>query len=425
MTRSLFFIFLFLFASEVFAQIRSPFYQSFDYSFNFWRESVDNPAVPGSDVLMMDLHRWTPRKRSNYFQNYWYYDSEGGLVGNPEIPFSRQDLKPYDLIQWEEPERHEFVKVPGRKGRSLKLTTLDQYDNAGAIDDDFRSRTEIILNPEHGEGSEYFYSWSFLIPDDGDHPDDRMPDNIIGQWHEPENKDWILDDAKPPFFLIYKNNPSTSGNLRQLGIMYGLRYKDTDGRISGNYFSFPIEKEIEKGKWTDIILHIYWSAESDKGFLEIWINGEKVRYNGMDRFYDANLYTDTNGVSYPNYLKIGQYRQGQTLTQSIYIDDLRIGSSFEEVNSRISLQECATEKQVSIKDWIYTNEVIGNGRYQFFFPEIDKMISQKSPRFKVKKRWADGKDTLQVMSRFGPYKKSNTTDGFGETCTLIFNDSSF
>lgn len=400
------------------AQIAAPYYQNFDKEFNFWSLSFENNYVPNSQRLIFDLQRWAPREKNNYFQNYWYLSESGELIGNPDLPFVRQDLKPQNEITWDEPERMQFVRVKGRKGKSIKLTTLDQFDNAGGIDDSIRSRTEIVIYPEHGEDTEFYYSWSFLIPNNQEHPDDPVADNIIAQWHEPIDKTWNVQNAQPPFFLSYKNDTQAKDNYRKLGVMYGLRYDDNnDGKMEGGFHSFPVNINIEKGKWTDIVLHIKWSSDSKKGFLEMWVNGEQVVYQGETRFYAANLYTDRLGKTYPNIFKIGQYRIGQSNTQSIYIDDFRIGKRFEEVNTRLKITNCENEKgSIQTGDILRVNEVIGASTYQFYIVNADKIISSRKPFIKMKKKWLTGGSELEIKARVGVYSKQNLVDGFGHSC---------
>ena len=305
---------------------------------------------------------------------------------------------------------------------SVKLTTLDQYDNSGGIDDTIRSRTEIVISPEHTEGSAFFYSWSFMIPTD-EHPDDPISDNIIAQWHEPINIDWEFSNVQPPFFLTYKNDVIAKDNIRNLGVMYGLRYGNKfQGRYEGNYHSFPIEGKIEKGKWNDIILHIHWSSNPLEGFMEMWLNGEKIDIEGVSKFYAANMYTDTSGNTHPNFMKIGQYRLGQTNTQSVYIDDFRIGNRFEEVNVRTEIIDCKEKMVVSNGDILRLNEVIGANAYQFYFINKNKIRTRKRPYLKIKKSWLLHNDDNYVKARIDVFKKTNMNEGFGKPCHLTFID---
>lgn len=402
------------------SQISAPYYQSFDYEFNFWSKNHENQYVPGSQRLIFDLHRWAPREKSTYFRNYWYISESGELIGNPNLPLARKDLKPQNEITWNEPERMQFVRINGRKGKSVKLTTLDQYDNAGGIDDSIRSRTEIVIYPEHGEDSEFYYSWSFLIPNNQEHPDDSVTDNIIAQWHEPIDKTWNAQNVQPPFFLTYKNDVKAKDNHRKLGVMYGLRYDDNnDGKMEGGFHSFPVNVNIEKGSWTDIILHIKWSSDPNIGFLEIWVNGEKVAYQGKTKFYAANLYTDQLGETYPNIFKFGQYRLGQTNTQSIYVDDFRIGKQLEEVNTRLSFLNCEYEnKNIQSGDILKVNKVIGAKIYQFYIVNTNKIVNSRKPSLKVKKKWLTSGEKVEVKARVGVYSKQNKKDGFGKSCTF-------
>lgn len=415
--KKLLFSFIFTVSILLTAQIQAPFYQSFDREFNFWSFNSENRYVPGKDFLQFSLERWAPRHQSDYFKNYWYYTKDGQLIGNPNQSIVKQDLKPQERINWNEPKRHEFVRISGRKGKSLKLTTLDNFDNAGGINDTIRSRTEIKIKPEHGENSEFYYSWSFMIPENEEHPDDVVQDNIIAQWHEPINIKWNVKNEQPPFFLIYKNDVHAKNNQRELGIMYGLRY---DQNLVKHH-SFRSNVNIEKGKWNEVVLHIKWSSDPKIGFLEIWINGEKVVNDGISKFYAANLYTDINGFSHPNFLKLGQYRLGQTTTQSIYLDEFRIGKSYEEVSLDLKFNNCESPKTVRKKEKIWTQEPIGINTYQFLFVDEQKVITSRKPYLKwPNKKWAKQNKEYEVKVRPGIYSKNNLSDGFGDSCVFQF-----
>lgn len=418
--RNLLFFVVFLFSINLFAQLKAPYYQSFDTEFNFWKESDQNKYVPNHDILMFSLERWERRKKKNYFDRFWVKTEDGTVKGNKK---KKRDLKPQNEINWDnEPERLQFVRFPDRKGKSLKLITLDNYDNAGGITDDKRSRTEIKVKPKHGEGTDYYYAWSFLIPDNEEHEDSEVKDNIIAQWHEDVRDDWKLGKVSPPFFLTYKNDPTTKDNERELGIMYGERYEDKNEKSTGKYYSFRADEKIRKGEWTDVVMHIKWSTKNEEGFLELWINGKKVKHKGEDKFYSANIYEDKSGKVHPNYLKIGQYRLGQKNTQIIYLDDFRIGNTFDEVNTRLTFKNCSKdrEKPTEIAGKLRVNKVYGAKGYQFYFPELDRMETSKKPYLKRihRKKWLKKGRTYEVKARVNTFNKSDKKQGFGESCYI-------
>lgn len=87
----------------------------------------------------------------------------------------------------------------------------------------------------------------------------------------------------------------------------------------------------DKNLWTDWVLHIKFSPDSD-GLVEIWKNGKKVLTKK-----GKNTYNDVVG----NYFKIGIYKYGwddgyfsTTTTRTLYYDEVRIGdenSSYSDV----------------------------------------------------------------------------------------------
>lgn len=410
-------IILFFIGKTVLSQIPVPFYQSFDHYIDFWSVYDDNPKVLNYDRTYYDLERWVPREQKKYTWHYWNLTSDGEIISTIN---KTRDLKPYETIEWNEEERYGFVKTKEKKGKVLKLMTLDNYDNAGGINDTIRSRTEFKVHSRHGEGSEYYYAWSFLVPNDNNYKDEGSFQTIIAQWHEDTDVEWTVKNAQPPFFLVMENDENATDNKRNLYIIYGLRYDDNeDGVHEGDYHSFSLGKILNKGEWIDFIMKIHWSASPEKGFLEFWVNGEKIIDQGESRFYAANLYTNLQGDIHPNYLKIGQYRLGQTNRQVVYIDEFRMGKTLDQVNIRTKIKNCEKDKVFRVGDELILNEVYQAKGYQIYFINNDKIFTSKNNVFKLPNRkWIKKGEPLEIKTRLNIYNKRNKTEGFGESCFI-------
>jgi hypothetical protein len=87
--------------------------------------------------------------------------------------------------------------------------------------------------------------------------------------------------------------------------------------------------KIEKGKWYDVIAHMYWN-EDHSAYQEIWINGKPITpFNGVDyKYYHRNLFNRAG-----NYFKFGQYRgkKKSEQTNTIYFDEVKIGTIITNV----------------------------------------------------------------------------------------------
>ncbi|WP_281990841.1 heparin lyase I family protein [Aquimarina aggregata] len=359
---------------------------------------------------------------------FWRPETQGGHTMHPLDPNNNWDMEVWNNNGYNSDGvvRVSTVHSPIRthdNNKSIRIQVKDENDNAGGIDDG-RSRAEVKVFPQHGDGDEFFYAWSFLIPDTDEHPDDIISDNIIAQWHEKNEIVWENNrKVQPPFFLTFKNDKNRNQNdkKRNLHIMYGFRYSENGNQ--GDFKSFTLTDAIEKGSWQDVIMHIKWSTDPSIAFMEMWINDSKVidPNTGEDIFYKANLYRDSESLSpQPNYFKLGQYRLGQTIAQSIYIDEFRIGNTKEEVNMRTSLiaDDCGrilTYDNMTIS----CNEVIGARGYHFYFPNEDKIIYSKRPSIDLAfLDWIDLNTTYDIQCRVALYDESNRTDLFGSVCKV-------
>lgn len=135
-------------------------------------------------------------------------------------------------------------------------------------------------------------------------------------------KDWVNDPApelvtqwqslkgvSPPLAL-WSNN----GNWEV--VLFGVSHK--------------VIGALESNKWTDFVFHVKWSTGAD-GLIEIWKDGIK-----QPSISGANTYSGYPG----NYMKNGIYKwpwahpdkyTSKTTKRVIYIDDVRIGSSYKDV----------------------------------------------------------------------------------------------
>ncbi len=181
-------------------------------------------------------------------------------------------------------------------------------------------RTELAIYDCAKYKSEAFYGFSFMI--DTAYSDMRfnllcqwqdLPYYIQGEWWEPTP---TLHGSSPPLALVYAD-----GNLE-----LKINEDPSSDQHTVVISSIP---SIEKGKWYDMVFHVYWSDEND-GFIEAWVNGNFFTpYNGTNhKYYKRNLFNRTG-----NYFKFGQYR-GHIKpigVNAVYFDEIKIGSSYNDV----------------------------------------------------------------------------------------------
>lgn len=190
----------------------------------------------------------------------------------------------------------EVVKDRVRKGQYAIKVLLAPNDKSS------KDRVELVLHSGPGRskpGDERYYGFSALIPEDFKAGSEDY--FILTQWHG-------NDSGRPPLTLHYEGGKLVVKGNRHRGIIW-----------SGS---------VEKGKWFDMVFHVKWSTDED-GFLEVWKNGEHIvalrgkTCNGADvrNFRNPNIY-----------VKFGGYRgRNVDTTQTFYLDEYRIGNSYEGV----------------------------------------------------------------------------------------------
>lgn len=82
-------------------------------------------------------------------------------------------------------------------------------------------------------------------------------------------------------------------------------------------FNFGI---IQRGAWTDLLIHHKWSPDSNVGFVEVFVNGQLAL---------PLTNTKTMENSNPLFLSVGHYRDlaPTTGTSVLYFDEVRVGTS--------------------------------------------------------------------------------------------------
>ncbi len=231
----------------------------------------------------------------------------------PEVNAFADGFETGDFRNWimntARPSSAVIVSDPVRDGNhaaKIKLAPGD-ISNGG-------NRAEIINYNFLPYKSEVYYAWSFMIPED--YQENNLW-QMLCQFHNVPN--WIIGetwdnctDRVPPVAMLYMNDRISLW-------VNSIRYNEE------MIADFP----ATKGVWINIVWHIKWSLDDD-AFVEILKDGEYITpFNGTDnKFYRENLYNKVG-----NYLKIGLYRDNNiTSTNTIYIDEFRIGPSLEAVS---------------------------------------------------------------------------------------------
>jgi hypothetical protein len=203
---------------------------------------------------------------------------------------------------WGEKTMHSDCSIAiasnARRGKSLRMTLIKGEG----------MRTELGTLPINAP-QEGWYGFSLFFPETFEN--DVNPESIV-QWHSFPDKgeEW----RSAPLFIGTLN-----GNL--------ILEQRTDSVKITNGSTITYKRDIiaalEKGVWSDYVVHAKWSHKSD-GLLEIW-KDDKLIFTKKG----ANCYNDT---WFP-FFKIGIYSwdftksKMKTDTRVIYIDEVRLGNA--------------------------------------------------------------------------------------------------
>jgi hypothetical protein len=142
------------------------------------------------------------------------------------------------------------------------------------------------------EGDERWYQWSTM-------PDAAFPADqgwtVLGQWHADL-------DGSPPVAI---NTGPVNVASDRWGVV--LSTWNAPGQPGPTYT--PWSAPVTRGAWTDVKLHIKWSARDDVGFVELWVDGAPQTFTaepckGQTRCMVRTLMPGGGGI----YYKQGYYR---------------------------------------------------------------------------------------------------------------------
>lgn len=157
------------------------------------------------------------------------------------------------------------------------------------------NRSEFKYLPEERftrSGKETFFGWSFYLPE------------LLTETRH-ETGYW-----------------ESQGSWRQM-FRFNIVGGDFSFQASGENKAFwSLSDFATPGKWQDVAMHIHWSTDPEKGFVEIWLNGKHQQRN-----YLATLANDED----PMFVQLGILRDQQDVVERILLDNIRHGKSMEAV----------------------------------------------------------------------------------------------
>ena len=208
------------------------------------------------------------------------------------------------------------------KSTIIKGTDVSNENHSGP-------RAEVVFSDSSrhfhlfSEGDSVWYHWYTLFPNSYQIDPGWQ---VWTQWHQGAKTGPELTPADCHDLTISCTPTvefSASGSilsLRVLGHVYNhnpVKCSDTD---CGYKWKADLQSKI--GHWFDILLHVKWSKDPTVGFMEMYVDGNKV----LDKSnHFSTLDIDKNGNPIPVYLKQGLYRANKIgVDETIYHADMTV-----------------------------------------------------------------------------------------------------
>jgi polysaccharide lyase-like protein len=196
----------------------------------------------------------------------------------------------------------------GSGAKTLRMTVADSDVAPITPTDDPRAQ---LVSPSFIEpGDEFWWHFSFYLPND-------FPERVPG---------WLLV-GEGPYGFPWNGSPPVSvgiGNGEEMG-----------WQRNGTYdYDVPWSQSFERGKWTDVLMHIRFAGE---GFVETWIDGEQVTFFGPDS-YNPNDEPETTRLQMAtrdesndggkNFIVLQNYREaGMFGSATVYHGPTKVGTT--------------------------------------------------------------------------------------------------
>ncbi|GMU06857.1 heparin lyase I family protein [Corallococcus caeni] len=204
--------------------------------------------------------------------------------------FETGNRSQYSTEQMVSSDRLQVVTSPVAEGKYALKATVKQGDDPI---NSSGNRNELVYLSNEKVGSEYWYRWKVMFPNDFPSVDAWQ---LFTQWHH----DGCCGSPPVEFFV--------KGELIRLTL-----------NSSGTVWSTA----LKRGAWQEFIFHVKWSPDASVGYVELWHNGVQVlkKTKAMTMFSGQN-----------NYLKLGLYR-ADTISPVgvVYHDGMIQATSREDV----------------------------------------------------------------------------------------------
>lgn len=205
----------------------------------------------------------------------------------------RADFETGTTEQWKSPPKSDAVKVVGSPVREGKFALRIDGTNAARRKDS--DRIEFQHQPEPpgtAEGTERYFGWSVFLPQKltNDH-------HCLGYFETRNSWSQLLSFEASGADVRYTTR-----------VPYALHWTGKD--------------KLTPGRWHDFAVHVLWSRDPKKGFVEVWFDGEQV----VPKTMTATL-RDEN----PAFFQIGLFRKTSEVPETVVIDHVVEATTLADV----------------------------------------------------------------------------------------------
>ena len=206
----------------------------------------------------------------------------------------RGDAETGDLSEWSyllNPRGLSVVAAPGAPGAHavrVEVQPGDLWPNG-------LNRVELEHKPPPetiAEGRETYFAWSFLVPAE------LSPSrHQLGYWES---------------YPSYRQVMAFEARGRALAFMT---------RLPAERVQWSAPDAVTPNVWHRVVMHVAWSVDPARGFVDVWFDGAKVVDHGGARTLWAN----------PNFVHVGLLRDRPEPTEVMFVDAAVEGTSREAV----------------------------------------------------------------------------------------------
>lgn len=205
----------------------------------------------------------------------------------------RGDFETGTTKQWSGPPKSDLVKVVTEPVREGKFAV--RIDGTNAARRGKNDRIEFQHQPKPpgtAEGTERYFGWSIYLPKKfTDTPHSLGYFETRNSWSQLMAFEATGEDIKFSMRVPYKLHWTGKGKLTP-------------------------------GRWHDFAVHVLWSRDPAKGFVEVWFDGEKV----VPLTKTATL-RDENVA----FFQVGLFRETSDVPETIVIDHVIEATTLDEV----------------------------------------------------------------------------------------------